>query len=467
MSLPGWAIGAGGLAATIWFVAPPGNVVTIAQRDAHRSPIAARTVDVSADGRFIAIQSLARLVPADRDDYPDIYVLDRTTGRVTLDSRPADDDQEHTLPRISGDGRWIVFETRSTRHLNMGSDITLYDRLTETTRLIAPIDRTRDLPAWSRNPTISTDGAVVAFSSSATALVGGTDANGPIEDVYVVNVHSGVIARASLGSDGQQRRVGDSILPSLSADGRWLAFASTAPLDLPPAKAEARQPRHIYLRDMTSGRVTRVSRALNNSPTNGNSSLPSVSADGRQVVFISEASNLLPADDNRLSDVFLYNRDKETLEWITRGADGSAAAGASYAAVLSGDGRFVAFQSDAGNLVCARRCSDHVSDINLLWDVFLYDRVLKRMRRISEDELGGWMSPSVGPALDHSGQIVAFSARQPVDAEDKHDDFDLFIRALSMESAGSLLAPLDPHKWAGSAHSVTSDDAFGLTCTTH
>jgi hypothetical protein len=158
--------------------------------------------------------------------------------------------------------------------------------------------------------------------------------------------------------------------------------------------------------------------------------MPSISADGRHIVFVSEASNLLPGDDNQLPDVFLYSHDQESLEWITRGADGSDAAGASHAAVISGDGRFVAFQSDAGNMVCTRRCGDLASDINLLWDVFLYDRVQKRMTRVSEDEHGGWMAPSVGPALDGTGQVVAFSARQPVDADDKDDDFDLFVRSL-------------------------------------
>jgi Tol biopolymer transport system component len=148
------------------------------------------------------------------------------------------------------------------------------------------------------------------------------------------------------------------------------------------------------------------------------------------VTFASDASNLLDDDQNRASDVFLYDREGDTLAWVSRAADGSSASGESTGPVVSGDGRFIAFQSDAANLVCARRCPPH-DDINLLWDTFLLDRASGRIVRTSEDERGGWMEPSAGPALDATGRVVAFSSRHPVDATDRSDDFDLFVRALT------------------------------------
>ena len=81
---------------------------------------------------------------------------------------------------------------------------------------------------WSRSPDISDNGLVVAFSSAATSLVAGPDVNGSSEDVYVVQMPDGVVTRASVTAAGVQFDRGDSILPALSADGRWLAFASTA-----------------------------------------------------------------------------------------------------------------------------------------------------------------------------------------------------------------------------------------------
>ena len=281
--------------------------------------------------------------------------------------------------------------------------------------------------------TCSDDGRVVAFSSAATTLTDGPDTNGALEDVYLVQVASGRISRASVSSAGVQPDRGDSVLPSLSADGRWLAFASTAPLDDAPATGSnnERRPRQVYLRDTIGGTTTRVTRAANGGLPNGTSWLPSLSADGRRLAFSSDASNLLDDDHNRASDVFVYDRGTGALTWVSRAADGSSAGGESTGAVISGDGRFIAFQSDAANLVCAQHCSEDADDINLLWDAFLFDSASGSIVRTSEDELGGWMEPSVGPALDATGQVVAFSSRHPIDAADRGDDFDLFVRALT------------------------------------
>jgi Tol biopolymer transport system component len=162
--------------------------------------------------------------------------------------------------------------------------------------------------------------------------------------------------------------------------------------------------------------------------------LPSISGDGRYVVFVSEASNLLNDDQNQASDVLLYDRETETLRWVSRGADGGSANGESTTPVISADGRFVAFQSDASNLVCAKRCPEHDEDVNLVWDVFLFDRVAGRTVRLSEDDLGGWMEASAGPAVDGTGTVVAFSSRHPVDAADRQEDFDLFVRTMPIPS---------------------------------
>ena len=397
----------------------------------------------------MAFESRARLVAADEDDRPDIYVLDRTTGLVTLESvRMPDDGSEFTFPRISGDGRFVVFEWRQAQSLNTPrADVVLRDRVTGTTRTLTMTPRNQSPFGWSRGPDISDDGRVVAFSSASTTLADGPDVNGAREDVYVVRLPEGTISRVSLTSSGVQPDVGDSILPSISADGRWIAFASTAPLDDPPSlrfgaaspqsRSNREKPlRQVYLRDAIAGRTTRVTRALNRATPNGNSSLPAISADGRHVVFVSEASNLLAGDDNSTSDVFLYDRETGALSWVSRAADGQSAGGESTSPVISGDGRFVAFQSDAANLVCTRRpgCASLASDfddINLVWDVFVLDRELGRIVRASEDELGGWMEVSAAPALGSSGQLLAFSSRHPVDATDLAGDFDLFVRSLT------------------------------------
>jgi Tol biopolymer transport system component len=411
--------------AATWILGASSNaVVTLAQRDAYRSPRAPRTVDVSSDGRTIVFQSLAGLVPADTNDRADIYVLDRSSGAVTLESSAAQG-AEHSHPRTSGDGRYLVFESLHGDH---PGDVVLRDRVAGTTRVLTANDRARDPQAWSRSPVISGDGRVVAFSSVATHLTEDGDANGRLEDVYILTLAADTVTRASVSSTGVQMPQGNSILPTLSGDGRWLAFASTAPLTETTARDKPR--RHVYLRDLRDGRTVRVTRTAHGGAPNGDSSLPSISGDGRYVAFVTEASNLLNDDHNQGADVLLYDRDADAVSWVSRGADGSSANGESTSPVISADGRFVAFQSDASNLVCPKRCADHADDINLLWDVFLFDRVSGRIVRVSEDDLGSWMEASAGPAVDATGSIVAFSSRHPVDSDDRRDDFDLFVRAM-------------------------------------
>lgn len=90
--------------------------------------------------------------------------------------------------------------------------------------------------------------------------------------------------------------------------------------------------------------------------------------------------------------------------------------------------RFVAFQSQASDLICARRCPAAVEDINLLSDVFLFDRVTSLMIRISAGPSGGWAEESAAPQFDAGGDIIAFTSRHPIDSHDDRNDFDLFVR---------------------------------------
>jgi Tol biopolymer transport system component len=151
-------------------------------------------------------------------------------------------------------------------------------------------------------------------------------------------------------------------------------------------------------------------------------------AAGRHVAFVSAATNLAPGDRNRTTDVFVADLHTGGIELVSRSASGGSANGASAAPALSADGRFVAFHSDASDLICAKDCAAAREDINLLWDVFLYDRATRTMSRLSADGDNGWMEASTGPALDARGDVIAFSSRHPIDGNDIRNDFDLFVR---------------------------------------
>lgn len=403
------------------------GLTTVDQRDPLRSPRATRTVDVSADGRHVAFASWARLAPADTDDQPDVYVLDRQTGRLTFESDGLATMQA-AHPRISGDGRRLVFEVGSLSQEGT-LEIALRDRAAGTTRLLtAGGGGTRY--DWSRHPDISDDGEVVVFASVSSRLVPGEDATGRREHVYSLQLATGRIARESVASSGVQLAAGSSCVPSVSGDGRYVAFASTAPLDDGPFRGASAELRvnHVYVRDREARTTTLVSRTPRGAPGAGDSTTPSISADGRYVTFSSDAADIVESDRNRGRDVFVVDRETTAATLVSRAAGGGAASGVSLSPVISSDGRFIAFQSDAGNLVCASRCPTARADINLIWDVFLFERLTGAITRMSEDELGGWMEWSAAPAIDGTGLIVAFSSRHPTDASDQRHDLDLFIR---------------------------------------
>jgi TolB protein len=385
-------------AVTIGVVGSP-HMITVVQHDPHRSSFEAPSVAVSADGRFVAFVSYARLAPADTNDLRDVYVLDRASGQITLESLAPTGasaaDSNH--PAISGDGTMLAYET--------GGDVWLRDRREGLTRVIGP----------GRDPAISGDGRLVAFASMAPDLAPGHDANGQKQDVYLYEVATGHLRPITGASGGLQPSSSASVTPSVSADGRYIAFASIG--GLPSTGHSAHAPSQIYVRDDQLNTTTRVSEGWQ----------PAISADGRYVAFVSGATNLVAGDRNRSPDVFLADLRTGSIELVSRSVRGGSANGTSIAPALSADARFVVFQSDASDLVCGRNCTAADEDINLVWDVFVLDRRDHAITRMSADAAGGWMEPSIGPALDAAGEVIAFSSRHPIDAADVTNDFDLFV----------------------------------------
>ncbi|MSO29624.1 MAG: hypothetical protein EXQ48_01590 [Acidobacteria bacterium] len=141
---------------------------------------------------------------------------------------------------------------------------------------------------------------------------------------------------------------------------------------------------------------------------------------------MSAVADFVSGDRNRSSDIFLADMQLGSIELVSRNHSGGSGNGASRGPFVSADGRVIAFQSLASDLICSP-CSRALEDINLLWDVFVLDRQTGTMTRVSTDAAGGWMEPSTGPVLDSSGNLVAYSSRHPIDAADTLNDFDLFV----------------------------------------
>lgn len=397
-------------------------------------------VSVSRDGRVIAFESLARLVAADTNVYSDIYISSRDASGLELVSVDVDGavrNGSSSTPRLSGDGRYVAFESVRSRPAEPCTTVFLRDRLRATTRAVVIVGGDPARIACAAYPAINREGRFVAFESSAQDLVEGRDANGSGSDVYIVDTQTGALARVSVGSDGTQSSVGSSYAPSIDATGRVVAFTSTACLDGSSSRASAADPclPRVYVRDLVAG-TTRAINGPRGVAPNGAAYGAALSGDGRYVAFVTLATNLARGDTNRSADVHIYDRVTGGVELLSRTGNGKAGNGASARPAISEDGRFVAFDSTASDLVDARQCEPDESDQNLVSDVFLLDREHGRMHRLSRNRDGSpWWEQSAGPAIDGAGELVAFSSRHATDAGDLRADFDLFAWSASRAPA--------------------------------
>jgi len=410
--------------------------LTVPQRDDRRSRSSGASASISGDGRYVAFTSYARLSADDVDALADIYVLDRATTTVTLESasvdgRPVNSDCSH--PSISADGRYLAFDAMVGNDLRSSiADVVLRDRVENTARRITVGPDGAQSNGWSGQPFVDASASAVVFASSATNLVPGGDVNASQSDIYRFDRASNAIERISVDSLGVQH-LGGSLTPSVSGDGRYVAFSSTAPLGTPPVgreqtRGQGRFPM-IYLRDTRTGRTTLLG-GTTQPPDNG-SVTPVISVNGQFVAFVSSAANLVLRDRNKSFDVFLYQVATGALTLVSRSMSGGTANGSSLGPAISADGRFVAFQSDASDMACARNCPPATDDINLLPDVFIFDRITGQISSVSLDGRGAWLEESGAPAIAGNGAVVAFPSRHPISAGDVLNDFDLFVRILS------------------------------------
>ena len=319
---------------------------------------------ISADGRLVAFQSGANFTEGDTNSTDDVFVRNRsthTTRRVSVSSTGELGNGASSNPSISADGRFVAFYSSATNLVasdtNKSMDVFVYDRWTHTTRRISVSSTGRQANGASYQPSISAHGRFIAFYSDATNLVG-TDSNSR-SDVFVFDRTTGTTRRISVSSTGKQGN-NDSANPAISADGRFVAFYSDAS-NLVGADTNALRDVFVYNRSTHTTR--RVSVSSTGTQGDGGSANPSISAHGRFVTFVSIASNLVDTDTNAVTDVFVHDRFTHSTQRVSVSSAGMQGDSDSYDTSISADGRFVAFESYATNLV--------PNDTNLATDVFV------------------------------------------------------------------------------------------------
>jgi Tol biopolymer transport system component len=361
---------------------------------------------ISGDGRYVVFGSDSALVPADVDTVQDVYLKDLLTDRVerisvTTDGSPASGDS--FAGAVSSDGRFVAFWSWAT-DLVPGdtkgkADVFVRDRLLGTTERVSVTSG--EAEANGASPSIingdslglTDDGRYVAFTSSATNL--GADAN-TLSDVFVRDRVNGTTTLVSVSS-AEAVAGSDSYGPTISANGRYVAFESDATNLVAP---DTNAGRDVYVRDLTAGTTARVSLADNDTQPGGQSFTGWISDDGARVAFAS-TSKLTPADTNATSDVYVRTIASGSTKLISAVPGSGSAAGNSRQPRIAGLGSTVAFVSSSTTLLAGG---------NGFEQVYLNkEGAISRVSVSTAGVIGG--SDSTNPMLDDNGGVVTFDSK--------------------------------------------------------
>ena len=383
---------------------------------------------LSGNGRYVVFASWAsNLVGGDSNGAMDIFRRDLQTGETIRISVPTatvngDADGDSEEPSIDEGGNVVVFHSWASNltsgDTNAKADVFLRDVTAGTTTMVSvrpdglPVTGGADIPqsAW---PSVSADGRYVAFDSRADDVVAG-DTNADI-DVFVRDMRTGVTTRVSITNAGQQSA--GAFDAAISADGRHVAFTSDA------ANLSPNGQRQAFVRDLVAGTTTMVSLSSSALVGDAGSYDPSLSADGRYVMFHSDATNLAAGDTNGAQDVF--RRDLQTGVTIRVGtvSDDGQLDGADR--MISSSGRYVVFTSNAALVA---------DDTNGVTDVYVYDCDLGVTTRVSISTAGAQSNGAhtLSSSISSSGRYVAFVASATnLVAGDTNGADDVFVRDLT------------------------------------
>ena len=391
-----------------------GSYYVLAKIDSLDGTTETTESDLTQNGNNIWLDVNAPRISIQPTNFPTNY-LASTTGSASGNGYSDN-------PSTSSDGRYTVFASDASNLVsgdtNGTRDIFLFDNQTNTTRRLNLSRQGEQTNGPSNRPVISADGRYVAFESTATNLILG-DTNG-FSDIFVVDVITGAIDMLSLDASGT-RANNSNFRPSISSTGRYVSFESSATNLVSSGTSVGVS--HIYVRDRdvsgsgtfdTTGNISTVlvSQSSDGTAANGNSLQSVLSADGRYIAFASDATNLVSSDTNAVRDIFLRDRTGGTTTCVSVATGGTQATGGdSRTPSLSSDGRYIAFASSATNLASG--------DTNGVSDIFVHDRTTTTTQRISVSTSGteavdpsatGFKLGSINPSISSTGRYVAFAS---------------------------------------------------------
>jgi hypothetical protein len=403
---------------------------------------------LSANGRHVAYASAATtLVRRDRNDVSDVFVHDlrmSRTWRASVSSRGVESDGPSLRPSISADGGVVAFPSSASNLVrgdrNGVQDIFVRDHASASTDRVS-IGLAGEANAASLASLLSADGRVVVFSSDASNLVP-DDHNGAL-DVFVADRATGVTSRVSLGPFDEPSDRSEA--SSVDAQGVVVSFRS---YDSDLVYGDWNEKADVFVYDSRTGTTERVNVSSTGAEATAATFRGTVSGDGRFVGFRSRARNLVPEDTNRALDVFVHDRWTGATRRASVGSDGTQADADGFdresrrnsfmsRPYLSADGRYVAFTSRASNLV--------VADRNAVSDVFVHDLLTGTTSRVSVSADGEETNgASVVSGISADGRVVAFTSLAdnlvPGDTNGRRDVFVALLRGPERGASARALA---------------------------
>lgn len=411
--------------------------------------------NISGDGRFVVFWSGAsNLVANDTNGRVDVFLRDAlngTTSRLSLTSGGNQIDYNLSgSPLISANGQIASFNTRDDtvvpNDTNNTWDVFLVDLTKNETTRVSVDSSGNQANGQSSSGGLSDDGRYIVFTSFADNLVPG-DTNG-VQDVFVHDRIFGITTRVNVDSAGKQSNAGmpnGRSTPSISGDGRYVAFTSLADNLV---SGDTNNVADVFIHDLVFGSTARVSVSNFGLQANGASESPMLSTDGKSISFLSEASNLVAGDTNGKKDVFVHR----IFTWVSTTARVNVSSAEmqandqAFRTAMSGDGRYISFYTPADNLVA--------DDTNGAWDVFVRDTAKGITRRISKSRSGAQgNATSSGGSISKDGRYISFeSSATNLANDDLNGVSDVFIRALQEVEVTSIVPSMIP---VGTTQSVT------------
>jgi len=322
---------------------------------------------VTLDGQSVLFESLSTtLVSDDFNNKADIFLHNTQTGvteRISLDNNGEEVNGNSRLPAMSEDGQFIAFQSQATNLVsgdtNEVTDIFLWDTVKGITTRLSVNSEGVEANDTSQRSSISRNGQYVAFYSIASNLVT-NDENG-FNDVYLHNIQTNETELISINAAGTLAGNRGSVNPSVSADGRFVVFHGIATDLVSDDGNDTRS--DVFLRDRLNKTTTLISVSSEGVQGDTHSANADISADGRYIVFESFASNLVLDDNNEIVDIFVHDIQSGKTARVSVSAANEEGNGPSQLPAISADGQYITFRSDASNLV--------ENDTNGVRDIFI------------------------------------------------------------------------------------------------